>query len=174
MLNDKMRDALNGQLNAELYSAYLYLSMAAYFQSLELAGFANWMRVQVQEELVHATKFYDFILGRQSRVTLAAIAAPSTAWPSPRGAFEDAVKHEQKVTGLINELVDLALAEKDHATATFLQWFVAEQVEEEASAGAVVQKLKLAGEAGGGMYMLDRELATRVFTPPAAASAAAP
>ena len=167
MLSAKMASALNGQLNAELYSAYLYLSMAAYFQSLDLAGFANWMRVQTQEEMVHATKFYDYIQARRGRVALAAVAAPPREWTAPRAAFEDAAKHEQKVTGLINDLVNLAFAEGDHATVNFLQWFVAEQVEEEASVGAVVEKLKLAGE-GGGIYMLDRELATRVFTPPAA------
>ncbi len=165
MLSDKMEKALNGQLNAELYSAYLYLSMAAYFAA-DLPGFTNWMRVQVQEELVHAIKFFDFINDRDSRVTLGPIEGPPTAWDSPRAAFEHVLAHEQKVTGLINELVTLAVGEKDHATHNFLQWFVAEQVEEESSANAVLQKIKLAGDTGGEMLLVDNELATRVFTPP--------
>jgi ferritin len=168
MLSDKMQKALNGQLNAELYSAYLYLSMSAYFAAEDLPGFANWMRVQTQEELVHALKFFDFVNERGGRVTLGPIEGPPTAWDSAQAAFEHVLAHEQKVTGLINELVTLAAEEKDHATHNFLQWFVAEQVEEESSANAVLQKVKLAGDAGGGVLMVDAELATRVFTPPAA------
>jgi ferritin len=171
MLSDKMEKALNGQLNAELYSAYLYLSMAAYFEAAALPGFANWMRVQVQEELLHATKFFDYVNGRDGRVTLAAIDGPPTEWDSPPAAFQHVLAHEQKVTGLIDGLVNLAAAEKDHGTHNFLQWFVGEQVEEESSANAVLQKVKLAGDSGGGMFMVDRELATRVFTPPAAPAA---
>lgn len=166
MLKEKIEQALNDQLNAEMYSAYLYLSMSAYFQSLSLGGFANWMRVQAQEELVHAMKFYDFVNERGGRVTLKPIDAPATSWESPLAVFEAAYAHEQKVTGLINDLVNLALGEKDHATHIFLQWFVTEQVEEEDSANEVVQKIKLMGEASGGMFMLDRELGQRIFTPP--------
>ena len=167
MLKEKIEQALNDQLNAEMYSAYLYLSMSAYFQSLSLGGFANWMRVQAQEELVHAMKFYDFVNERGGRVTLKPIDAPETSWESPLAAFEAAYAHEQKVTALINDLVNLALGEKDHATHIFLQWFVTEQVEEEDSANEVVQKIKLMGDASGGMFMLDRELGQRIFTPPA-------
>ena len=170
MVKKKIEAALNKQLNAELYSSYLYLSMSAYFQSINLPGFANWMRVQTQEELVHAMKFYDFINERGGRVTLQKIDSPPTKWASPLNAFESAYKHEQKVTGLINDLVNLAVGEKDHATNIFLQWFVTEQVEEEASADEVVQKLKLVGKDSGGLFMLDGEMGQRVFTPPAASA----
>ena len=168
MLKEKIQKALNQQVNAELYSSYLYLAMAAYFETINLKGFANWMRVQTQEELVHAMKFYDFIIERGGKAVLSSIEGPPTEWASPLAVFEQAYEHEQKVTGLINSLVDLSIAEQDHATNNFLQWFVAEQVEEEASADEVVQKIKLMGDASGGLFMLDRELAQRVFTPPAA------
>jgi ferritin len=172
MISHQIQDAFNDQLNAELYSAYLYLSMSAYFESMNLKGFANWMRCQAQEEMVHAMKFYAFINDRSGRVILSAIDGPPVKWDSPLGAFEDAYKHEQKVTGLINNLVDLALQEKDHAAATFLQWFVTEQVEEEASADGVVQKLKLAGGQGAALFMIDAELAARVFVMPTAQTGA--
>jgi ferritin len=168
-----MEEALNGQINAELYSAYLYLSMESYFRSLNLSGFANWMRVQVQEELMHAIKIYDFVNECGGRVTLKAIEGPPTKWESPLAVFEAVYAHEQKVTGLINELVDLAIKEKDHATNTFLQWFVNEQVEEEDSADQVVQKLKMIKNDPGGLFLVDRELGQRVFTPPAAAEGGA-
>jgi ferritin len=168
MISKKMEEALNEQVNAELYSAYLYLSMESYFKSLNLNGFANWMRVQTQEEVAHAMKIYDFINERGGRVTLKAIEGPQTEWDSPLAVFEAVYVHEQKVTGLINDLVDLAIKEKDHATNTFLQWFVNEQVEEEYSADEVVQQLKMMENAPGGMFMLDRELGQRIFTPPAA------
>jgi ferritin len=170
MVKKKIEAALNEQLNAELYSSYLYLSMSAYFQSINLPGFANWMRVQTQEELVHAMKFYDFINERGGRVTLQKIDSPPTTWASPLNVLENTYKHEQKVTGLINDLVNLAVGEKDHATNIFLQWFVTEQVEEEASADEVVQKLKLVGKDSGGLFMLDGEMGQRVFTPPAASA----
>ncbi len=166
MMNEKVREAFNKQINAELYSSYLYLSMSAYFMSISLAGFANWMRVQAQEELVHGMKFYNFISERGGKIVLTAIDGPPTAWDSPLQVFEDAYRHEQKVTGLINGLVDLAIQERDHSSNAFLQWFVTEQVEEESSADAVVQQLKLAGDAGGGIFMIDRELGGRVFTMP--------
>ena len=168
MINKKMEEALNAQVNAELYSAYLYLSMESYFQSLNLNGFANWMRVQTQEEVSHAMKIYDFINERGGRALLKGIDGPPTEWNSPLAVFKAAYAHEQKVTGLINGLVDLAIKEKDHATNSFLQWFVNEQVEEEASADEIVQQLKMMEKAPGGMFMLDRELGQRVFTPPAA------
>jgi len=170
MISEKMQEALNGQMNAELYSSYLYLSMSAYFQDINLGGFANWMRVQAQEELVHAMKFYDFVNERGGRVVLKAVEGPPIEWDSPLAVFEAAYKHETKVTGLINELVELALAEHDHATNIFLQWFVTEQVEEEDSANEVVQKIKLMGDAQGGLFMLDQELGQRTFTPPAETS----
>jgi ferritin len=170
MLDKKMETAINNQLNAELYSSYLYLSMSAYFQSINLPGFANWMRVQAQEELVHAMKFYDFINERGGRVTLQQIEGPPTEWSSPIDVFENTYKHEQKVTGLINDLVNLAVEARDHATNIFLQWFVTEQIEEEASADEVVQRLKLVGDAKGGLFMLDREVGQRVFTPPTASA----
>jgi ferritin len=166
MIGKKMRDALNEQVNAELYSAYLYLAMDAYFQSENLPGFANWMRVQTQEEASHARKIYDYVNERGGRVTLKQIAAPPAEWDSPLAAFEAVSKHEQKVTGLINDLVNLAIQEKDHAANMFLQWFLNEQVEEEKNADEIVQKLKLMADAPGAMYMFDKEMAQRVYTPP--------
>ena len=161
MLSEKMENALNGQLNAEMYSGYMYLSMNAYFKSINLDGFANWMHYQAQEELAHAMKFYDFIISRGGHVKLAQIDAPPNTWDSPLAIFEATLEHEQKVTGLIHELVELALAEHDHASNIFLQWFVSEQVEEEENVGGVLEQLRLMGEAKGGLFMMDRELAKR-------------
>ncbi len=161
MLTEKMQTALNGQLNAELYSSYLYLSMNAYFKSVNLDGFANWMHYQAQEELEHSLKFYDFIIQRGGKVVLSQIEAPPTEWDSPMAVFEATLAHEQKVTGLINDLVEIAHEERDHATNIFLQWFVSEQVEEEESVGGVLEQLKLMGDAKGGLFMIDRELAKR-------------
>ena len=161
MLTDKMQNALNGQLNAELYSSYLYLSMNAYFKSVNLDGFANWMYYQAQEELEHSMKFYDFVIQRGGKVVLTQIEAPPIEWDSPMAVFEATLAHEQKVTGLINDLVEVALEERDHATNIFLQWFVSEQVEEEESVSGVLEQLKLMGDAQGGLFMIDRELAKR-------------
>ena len=161
MLSQKMQSAMNKQINAELHSAYIYLSMAAYFESKNLPGFANWMRVQAQEEVGHAMKFYDFIHERRGRVLLEPIAGVPTEWESPMAVFENALLHEQKVTGMIHDLVNLAIEERDHAANSFLQWFVDEQVEEEASADAIVQQLKLIGDSGQGLFLLDREMAQR-------------
>ena len=161
MMTDKIEKALNEQMNAEMYSAYLYLSMASYFESQGLDGCANWMKAQTQEELIHAMKFYNFIVERGGRAIMSEIKAPPNEWDSPLKVFEHALEHEQLVTSLINKLMDLAIEEKDHATQIFLQWFVSEQVEEEASAGAVVEKMRLAGETSGGIFMVDRELASR-------------
>jgi ferritin len=168
MINERVQEALNRHMNAELYSAYLYLSMAAYFHSVNLDGFANWMRVQTQEELGHVMKFYDFIDERAGRIVLYPVEGPPSEWDSPLAVFEDAYRHEQKVSALINDLVDLSIEERDHATNNFLQWFIGEQVEEEASVDEVVQKLKLVKGDPNGLFMIDRELAQRVFTPPAA------
>ncbi len=163
-----MHEALNDQLNFELYSAYIYYSMAAYLESQDMPGFANWMKVQVKEELTHVDKFFTYICEREGRVLMKQIDAPATEWKSPLDVFQDAHKHEQIVTGRINKLVDLSLKESDHATNSFLQWFVTEQVEEEASVKTIIQQLKLAGKDGHGLLMLDRELGTRVFTMPPA------
>jgi ferritin len=161
MLTEKMQKALNGQLNAELYSSYMYLSMNAYFKSVNLDGFANWMYYQAQEELEHSMKFYDVIIQRGGKVQLMPVEAPPTEWDSPMAVFEATLAHEQKVTGLINDLVEIANEERDHATHIFLQWFVSEQVEEEDNVGGVLEQLKLMGEARGGLFMIDRELAKR-------------
>ncbi len=172
MFTEKMQEALNAQVTAEYYSSYLYLAMAAYFEADNLRGFANWMRVQAQEENFHATKFYDFIVQRNGRVLLRPIDAPPSSWDSPLAVFEASYKHEQHVTSLINNLVSLSLSESDFATNTFLQWFVNEQVEEEANADAVVHDLKRVGGSMDGLFLMDRELATRVFTPPPATGGA--
>ena len=166
MLSKKMEKAINLQINAELYSSYLYLSMATYFESISLGGFSNWMRQQVQEELFHAMKMFDFVCERGGRVILTAIEGPPSQWKSPLDAFQNVLSHEQKVTGLINDLVNLALDERDHATNIFLQWFVSEQVEEEATAGTLVDKLKLIGKDANGLFMMDTELGQRLFTMP--------
>lgn len=167
MSNKVLEKALNEQLNAEMYSAYLYLSMSAYFSDIGLDGFANWMRVQAKEEQFHAMKFYDYINERGGRVLLTAIEGPKTEWESPLACIEAVLEHEQHVTSLVNNLVDLAIQEKDHATNIFLQWFVTEQVEEEDSVNAVLNKLRLLNGEGNGMFILDKELSTRVFNAPA-------
>lgn len=161
MLTDRMQDELNGQMNAELYSAYLYLSMAAYYESVGMPGFASWMRVQRLEELVHAMKFFDYIVEAGGRVLLRPIDGPPTEWEGTIGPFEAAYAHEQKVTGLINALVDVAREEKDDATFEFLQWYVKEQEEEEESASSVVEKIKAAGGSTEELDKLDGELAMR-------------
>jgi ferritin len=155
MLPEKMEKALNDQLNAEMYSSYLYLSMNAFFKSIGLEGFANWMYAQAQEEIMHAMKFYDFINQRGGRVILRQIEAPATEWDSPMAVFEATLKHEQKVTGLINDLVETALQDHDHASNIFLQWFVSEQVEEEENVEGVLQQLKLLSDAKGGLFMIE-------------------
>lgn len=171
MITKKMESALNEQVKWELYSAYLYLAMSAYFDSVDMVGFAQWMRVQGQEELSHAMKFYDYIGERDGRQVLLAIDAPPKEWKSPLKAFEDAYSHEQEVSARIHNLVTVAEKEKDKAAAIFLQWFVNEQVEEEANALRVVKKLRLAGASASALFMMDSELGQRVFTPPPAAAA---
>lgn len=164
MISDKVCKALNDQVNAELFSSYLYLSMSAWFSERSLAGFASWMRVQAQEELTHGMKIYDYILERGGSVQLTAIEQPESVWKSAVDVLEEVAKHEAKVTGLINDLVDVALGEKDHAANIFLQWFVAEQVEEEASVGEVFERTKMIDGNSGGMFAMDMELGKRVFT----------
>jgi ferritin len=166
MLSNKMEAAINQQINAEMYSSYLYLSMATYFESISLGGMSNWMRQQAQEEMFHGMKMFDFVCERGGRVTLMAIDEPPSEWSSVLDVFENVLAHEQKVTGLINDLVNLALDERDHATNIFLQWFVSEQVEEEDTAGGLVDKLKLIGNDANGLFMLDTELGNRIFTLP--------
>jgi ferritin len=161
MLRKKVQDALNAQLVAEYYSSYLYLSMSAYFENQTLKGFAHWMRVQAQEEMTHAMKFYDHIVDRLGRVELKPVDGPKTEWRSPLAAFQEAHAHEVKVTAMINDLLELANKEKDTATAAFLQWFVTEQVEEEAQTDEIVQKLKLVGDVAPALLMLDAVLGQR-------------
>lgn len=163
-----MEKALNGQINVETYSAYLYWSMSAAFEYMNLPGFANWMRIQAQEEMTHAVKFFRHIVERGGRIMLTAVEGPPVEWKGVEDVFLDVQKHEEKVTGLINDLMDMALAEKDHAAAMFLQWFVTEQVEEEAMVHEILGKLKVAGTASASLYLLDKEMAQRVFVPPAA------
>ncbi len=161
MLKQTLEKAINKQINAELWSAYLYLSMSSYFESINLGGFAHWMRVQAKEEVGHAMRFYTHIVERRGRVTVSAIPAPSVTWKTPLHAFEEAFKHEQKVTGMIDDLANMAAKEKDHAMASMLKWFIDEQVEEEHSTDAIVQKLKMIGTNTGGLYMLDHEFGER-------------
>ena len=163
MISQRIQDAFNKQINAETYSAYMYWSMAAHFESVNLPGFANWMKVQAREEMVHAMKFYIHLNERGGRVQLVAIEGPPTEWDSPLAVYEATYEHETKVTALINGLMDLAIEEKDHAAHTFLNWFVDEQVEEESSADAIRQQLKLIGSEAHALLMLDRELGQRVF-----------
>ena len=168
MISQKVLDALNEQLNWELYSAYIYLAMESYANDAGLTGLANWMRAQVLEEMSHADKFMSYINQQGGRVELKAIAEPPKDYSSMLDAFEKTLAHEKEVTKKIYALVDLARENKDHATENFLQWYVSEQVEEESSVLEIIQKLRLIGGDGNGLLMIDNQLATRVFTPPAA------
>lgn len=161
MLSQKIQDALNAQINAELLASYKYLAMAAYFESENLPGCARWMHIQSQEERTHAMKFYTYINNRRGRVLLHPLDGPKNEWKSVLEVFEAALKHEQMVTGMINSLMDLAISERDHATQSFLKWFVDEQVEEEANVDAVIQDLKRIGDSAQGLFILDRELGGR-------------
>ena len=161
MLGKKIEDILNKQINAELYSSYLYLSMSAYFETTFLKGFAKWMRVQAGEEHAHAMKIYDYILARGGKVTLAAIEAPKNKWESAGKVFEESYAHEQKVTAMIHGLVDLAIKEKDHATFELLQWFVKEQVEEEMNASDILNQIAIVGDRPGHLFALDHLLGKR-------------
>lgn len=161
MLSSKLEKTINEQIKNELYSAYLYLSMAAYFDSINLPGFAHWMRVQFGEEQGHALKFYKYVYERGGRITLQAIDQPPSEFSSPLAVFEQTLEHEQKVTSLINNLYALAAQENDYATQVFLQWFISEQVEEEDNAVQIIELLRRIGDKGQGLVMLDRELARR-------------
>ncbi|BDV42362.1 ferritin [Geotalea uraniireducens] len=170
MLSKKMSSALNKHLNIELYSAQLYLSMSSYANSIGLKGAANWFMVQYQEEMVHFMKFYMYLNSQGECVSLGPVEAPPNNFPSLLGMFEATLKHETFITSCINELSELAVKEKDHASRIFLQWFVTEQIEEEENDREIIGKLKLVGDNGYGLLLLDNELGTRVFTPPAAAA----
>ena len=161
MISRQMVDSLNKQANAEVYSSHLYLAMSAYFESVNLKGFANWMKVQAAEELTHADKFYQHIIDRRGRAKLMTVEEPPFEWGSPSDAVKAAFEHEVKVTGLINDLVNLAISEKDNTSFNFLQWFVAEQVEEEKSVDEILQRIKVAGGQGPGLLLIDSELAQR-------------
>jgi ferritin len=161
MIGKAVQDAMNEQINKELFSAYLYLSMAAYFEAKNLPGFAHWMRVQADEEREHAMKFYDFILERGGQVTLKAIEAPAMEWLSSLAVAEEVAAHEAKVTASIHALYELALKEKDYPAQIMLQWFITEQVEEEKNAGEILASLKLIEERGTAVLMLDHRLAKR-------------
>lgn len=161
MISKKIQKALNDQLNAEFYSSYFYLSMSAYFESQDLQGFASWFRMQADEEYAHAMKIFDYIYQIGGDVKLTRIDGPKTNWNSYLKVFQDTYEHEKKVTTSINELLELAYAEKDHATTNFLQWFVSEQVEEEASAQQNVKKMEMIGDNKAGLFMLDKELGSR-------------
>lgn len=165
-MKKKMEKALNKQVNAEMYSSYLYLAMESYFQSVSLTGFAKWMRGQVQEEMFHGMKIYDYVHERGGRAQFEAIAKPQTHWDSPLAAFEHILAHEESVTELINNLIDVALDVRDHAAKAFLNWFIIEQVEEEATVGEIVARLRLIGDDSSGLFLLDSELSKRVFTLP--------
>lgn len=158
MLSPKILDALNAQINAELHAFYTYLSMSAYFTAENFPGFAAWMRHHSDEEMVHAMKIYDFVNDRRGTVKLTAINNPRTEWANPLEVFEDALKHEQHVTALINNLVKLAREEGDYATDSFLQWFVDEQVEEESIVDAKIQDLRHIGDSRSALFLIDRDM----------------
>ncbi len=161
MIGKVMEDAINKQINEEMYSAYLYLSMSAYFESINLKGFANWMFVQYQEEVEHAMKFNEHLKNRGGRLKLFAIAEPPSEWESPLDAFKATLAHEQHITKCINELVDLAEKEKDRAAYNMLQWFIDEQVEEESNDEEIIAQLEMIGDNKNGLLMLDKELSQR-------------
>jgi ferritin len=166
MISKKLQDAINAQINRELYSEYLYISMQAWFANNNLDGFANWMDAQGKEERFHAMKFFNFLIERGGKVELKAIDKPVVDFKSPLKAFTMALEHEQFITKNINDLMDIAIKEKDHASRGLLQWFVDEQVEEEATADKIVSRLKMIGDNAHALFMIDSELGQRVFTPP--------
>lgn len=166
MINEKVAKVLISQINKELYSAYLYLSMSAYFSNIGLLGFANWMKVQVQEEQAHAMLMYDFLINRGERITLGTIEAPPDDWKSPLLVMETVLSHEIYVTSLINNIMAVAEENKDRATLSYFNWFIDEQVEEESNSQDIISKLKLIGDDKSALFMLDKDLAARVFNPP--------
>ena len=163
MLTKRMEEELNKQINAEYWSAYFYLSMSAYLDGEGLAGGANWMRIQYQEEISHALKFFDYIIERGGKVNLMPIAEVPKKWKGIIDIFEETLKHEQEVTGLINNLMDIAIEERDHAAKSFLQWYVDEQVEEESGVQTILDQLKMVEGKGNGLFLIDKDLGQRVF-----------
>ncbi|MDD4623542.1 MAG: ferritin [Kiritimatiellae bacterium] len=166
MISKKMEEAINTQINNEMYSAYLYMAMSTYSDSIGLKGFAKWFMVQYHEEMVHAMKMYEFIQSRGGAVKLGALKKPPQTWKSPTDMFEQTYKHEQFITGCINDLVDLARAEKDKASEIFYQWYVTEQVEEEDNDTTILAQLSLIGDGKNGLRMLDKELGARAVNVP--------
>ena len=166
MITAKMEQAFNEQINKELYSAYLYLSMQAYFERLNLTGFVNWMSVQVQEENAHAMGMYNYLNERGGKIELLAIDKPQSDWESPLAVFRHVLEHEEYVTSRINALMDVADEEKDRAALSFLDWYLKEQVEEESNVGGVLAKLELIGDDKHALLLLDKDLATRTFVAP--------
>ena len=171
MLSKKMYTSLNKHLNTELFSANLYLNMSSCANAMGLKGTANWFMVQYQEEMVHFMKFYTYLNSQGEPALVEAMAAPASRFTSFLDLFEQTLKHEQYITSCINNLADLAIKGKDHASGIFLQWFITEQIEEEENDREIIGKLKLIGDNGQGLLMLDNELAARVFTPPPATAA---
>lgn len=166
MIDAKMQKAFNKQINNEFFSFYLYLSMSAYFQHIGMTGFANWMKIQAQEENCHAMRMFDYVIERGGKVVLESIAKPPTDWDSILHVFEAALAHEQSVTALIDKLADVADEVKDRAALSFLQWYINEQVEEEATATDIVNKLKLISSDSSALFMMDQEFALKVYAPP--------
>ncbi len=166
MINEKMEKAFQEQINAELFSEYLYLSMKAYFANLNLVGFVNWMDVQVQEERAHAMGMFDYLLERGGKVVLEKIDKPESNWTSPLDVFKAVLKHEEYITSRINALMDVAEETKDRAALAFLNWYLKEQVEEEANVSGVLAQLEMIGEDKNGLLALDKELAARTFVAP--------
>lgn len=161
MIKENIQDALNKQIMREMYSSNLYLAMSSWYAVKNLNGFAHWMRHQAEEEMEHAMKLFDYLLQRGGTPVVSAISEPKQEWASATEAFEDAYQHEQLVTGWINELMDLAISEKDHATSSMLKWFIDEQVEEEATVSEILEKIKLTNESPNGLFLIDRELKMR-------------
>lgn len=166
MISEKMQEELNEQVNKEFFSAYLYLAMSAYCNTIGLPGFAHWMRMQYEEESMHVTKMYDYILGQGGEVHLKAIEEPPKEFGTPLEIFQETLEHEQFITRMIHELMDLAVTEKDYATQTFLQWYVTEQVEEEANVNDILAPLRMVGEDKGGLMMIDQQLSGRAAPAP--------
>jgi ferritin len=167
MIKKAVQDALNKQIAKEMFSSNLYLAMAAYYHSVNLNGFANWMRIQAQEETMHSMKFFNYVIDRGGNALIAKLDAPKSTWKSPLDCFENVLEHEKSITESINKLVDVALKESDHATNIMLQWFVNEQVEEEATATDILERLRMVASNTSALFLLDSELKQRVFVPPA-------
>jgi len=165
-MNEKIESMINDQMNFELYSAYIYMAMAAYCESIDLTGFSHWFKVQTQEEMYHAIKMYTYLVERGGRPFFTKIDAPEKEWPGVKAAFEKALEHEKIVTSRINKIKTAANEDNDHATSSFYNWFVDEQVEEEANVTSVIKKLNLINQSGNGLFMMDKEMAARVFTTP--------